>query len=93
MDPRDYDVLITDIDNDTLQSEISKLAGIPYLKEATKDEADQVPKKIDGFTYGPKLRLVFPSVLSVEDKARWVFFVMDTGAPVTYISTQVNVYL
>jgi len=48
VDPKDHDVLITDIDNDTLQSEISKLADIPYLKEATKGEADKVPKEIRG---------------------------------------------
>src|SRR5436853_7454752 len=37
MSPKDYDVLITDIENNTLQGEISKLAGVPYLKKATKD--------------------------------------------------------
>jgi hypothetical protein len=46
VDPKDSDVLITDIDNDTLRSEISKLAGIPYLKEATEDETDNVPNRI-----------------------------------------------
>jgi hypothetical protein len=56
--PKDYDVLITDIDNNTLEGEISNLAGIPYLKEVTKDEADEMPKKIRGFAYGSKLRLV-----------------------------------
>jgi hypothetical protein len=91
VDPKDYDVLITDIDNNTLQSEISKLAGIPYLKEATKDEADKVPKKIRGFTYGSKFRQILPCVLNIEDQARWVFFV-DSGAPLTYISTQVSVH-
>jgi len=40
VDPKDYDVLITDMNNDTLHSEISKLVDIPYLEEATKDEAD-----------------------------------------------------
>jgi hypothetical protein len=48
-DPKDYDVLITDIDNDTLRSEISELVGIPYLNEATKDEADNVAGEIHGF--------------------------------------------
>ena len=84
--------LITDIDNDTLHSEISKLADIPYLKETTKDEADKVPEQVRGFAYGPKFRLIFPCVLSVEDKARWVFFIVDTRAPVTYISAQVSVH-
>jgi hypothetical protein len=38
-EPKDYDGLITDINNETLQSETSELVGIPYLQEATKDEA------------------------------------------------------
>ena len=51
VDPNDYDVLITDMDNNTLHSEISKLVDIPYLKEATKDEADKVVTEVRGFLY------------------------------------------
>jgi hypothetical protein len=92
VDPKDYDVLITDVDNDTLHSEISNLVGIQYLKEATKDEADMVVEDIHGFVYGRKYRMMLPCVLSIEDKARWVFFIVDSGAPLTYISTQVSVH-
>ena len=38
VDPNDYDVLIPDVDDHTLHHEISDLVGIPYLKEATKEE-------------------------------------------------------
>ena len=31
MDPKDYDVLITDIDNETLENEILDYVGIRYL--------------------------------------------------------------
>ena len=42
VDPKDYDILITDINKDTLHSKISKLVDIPYyLKETTKVEADR----------------------------------------------------
>jgi hypothetical protein len=92
VDPKDYDVLITDIDNDTLHSEISKLVDIPYLKEATKDEADTMPTKLHSFTYGKMFRMIFPCILGYKDQARWVFFIMDTSAPLTYISTQVSVH-
>jgi hypothetical protein len=91
VDPKDYDVLITDIDSNTLQSEISELVDIPYLKEATKDEADKTPIDIHGFVYGWTFRMILPCVLGIQDKARWVFFIVDSGAPSTYISTQVNV--
>jgi hypothetical protein len=92
VDPKDYDVLLSDMDNNTLHSEISELVGVPYLEEATKDEADKVPDKITGFLYGPKRRIILPCILSIEDKARWVFFIMNSGAPITYISTQVSIY-
>jgi hypothetical protein len=49
VDPNDYDVLITDMNNDTLYSKVSKLMDIPYLKEATRDEADKVVIEVRGF--------------------------------------------
>ena len=91
-DPKDYDVLITDMTNETLQSEISELVGIPYLQEATKDQADEVAREIHGFLYGRKLRQILPCFLSIEDKSRWVFFFVDSGAPLTYISSHVSVH-
>ncbi|KAF1808751.1 hypothetical protein P152DRAFT_208066 [Eremomyces bilateralis CBS 781.70] len=89
MDPKDYDVLITDIDDNTLHKEISDRVGIPYLKEATKDEADKVADTIRGFVYGRKFRMILPCALTINEKAHWVFFIVDSGAPLTYISTQV----
>ena len=90
VDPKDYDVLITDVDDHTLHNEISDLVGIPYLKEATKEEADKVADSLRGFVYGNKYRMILPCVLRIEDKAHWVFFIVNGGAPLTYISTQVS---
>ena len=92
IDPKDYDILLSDIDNSTLHSGISKRVGIPYLQEASKDETDKVPEEINGFFYGPKSRMILPCVLSIEDKARWVFFIVNGRAPVTYISSQASVH-
>jgi hypothetical protein len=92
VDPNNYDVLFTETDSDTRHSEISKLVGIPHLKEATKDEADNVADEIHGFLYSQNFRMILPCVLSIEDKALWVFFIVTTGAPLTYISTEVNVH-
>ncbi|KAI9766926.1 MAG: hypothetical protein M1840_006223 [Geoglossum simile] len=89
VDPKDYDILITDVDNDILESKISELAGVSYLEEVKKDEADNMPDKITGFIYGRKFRMILPCLLGVQGKARWVFFIVDGGAPLTYISTQV----
>jgi len=93
VDPEDHDVIITDMSDYTsdnmLRTDIAELLGIPYLQKATKDEAN---KKIEiaGIIYGTKFRMVFPCVVSFEDNARWVFFIVHTGAPLTYLSTHVN---
>ena len=76
----------------TLHSEISKLMGIPYLQEVTKAEADRMTTKLHGFMHGKKFRMIFPRIFSHKDQACWVFFIMNTGAPLTYISTEVNVH-
>jgi hypothetical protein len=89
-----YDALImdtTDINDHILHNEISELVGIPYLKEATKEEADKEVDSLRGFVYGDKYRMILPCVLKIEDKAHWVFFIVG-GAPLTYISTQVSVH-
>jgi len=89
-DPKEYDVLLTDIDYGKLSSEISKLVGIPYLKEATREEANKEVEKVHGFAYGKKSRLILPCTVSIGDTARWVFFIVDSGAPITYLSTQAS---
>jgi len=81
----------TDVTEKILRSEISELVGIKYLEKATEDEAN---KKIDicsGFLYGSKYRPIFPCVVRLRDRAHWVFFLVDSGAPVTYLSSQVSV--
>ena len=94
VDPKDYDVLISEVDHGTLHSEISKLVDIPYLSEATKDEAGKVVEEIRGFYYGRTLRMIFPCVLTIRNQARWVFLHCGTvGAPLTYISTEVSLHL
>jgi hypothetical protein len=90
VDPQDFDVLLTDMDNNTLHSDISALAGVPYLKEAMKDEADKKVASVQGFVYGRLTRNIFPCTLSIQGKACWVFFLVCSGAPLTYISAEVS---
>lgn len=40
MDPKDYDVLVTDISHHTLEYEISDTIGVPYLTPTTKFAAN-----------------------------------------------------
>ena len=87
-----HDVLISDMDSHTLHSDISKFVGIPYLKEATKDEADKVVTSIQAFVYGRTFRNILPFILSINKKARWIFFIVDTGSPLTFISAEVSIH-
>ena len=80
-----------DVDDSLLRSDISELVGIPYLKEATKDEANEMLETGSCLIYGQHSRLIFPCIVGFEDKAHWVFFIVDTRAPFTYLSRQVSV--
>jgi hypothetical protein len=42
VDPKDYDVLITDMDYEKLRSKIAEVVGIQYLVKATEADADNV---------------------------------------------------
>ncbi|KAG0131906.1 hypothetical protein HOY82DRAFT_453268, partial [Tuber indicum] len=89
--PKDFDVLISDIGASQLKHEIADVAGIPYHSPATEQEANTVVQVGDCFIYGPNLRTMFPAVVSNRSgKAFWVFFLVDTGSPKTYLSAQTS---
>lgn len=84
--PQDYDVLITDIDEGKLKSEIAEDLGVDYLGKATRGQASIKAEYIDGLLCGRRRRPVLPCVVQYGDKAAWVIFVVDTSAPATYLS-------
>lgn len=92
LNPKDYDVLLIDVDYNVLQGEISTLCGIPYLQEATKSDAGKKVEEATAIVFGPMHRVIFPAVVhnADKDKAHWVYFIIDTGSPLTYLSSQVN---
>ena len=63
---------------------------VPYLWQATETDAKEVTKIGQGYTHGTTARPIVPLVVSRKDKARWVFFIVDTGGPLTYLSAQVR---
>jgi hypothetical protein len=69
-----YDVSITDIDEETLRNEISRLFGIDYLAKATEDDARRDIDAINGYLYGEGRRAMVPCVVSNGNKAHWVHF-------------------
>ena len=89
-DPKDYDILISDVDDEKLRHEITEIVGIPYHTVAKKEDAKKVVEVGDCYLYGPSYRTIFPTVVAREGRAHWVFFIADCGAPMTYLSAQVN---
>ena len=89
-DPKAFDMLISDVGVSQFKHEIADAAGIPYHSPATKEEADAVVKIGHCFIYGPNLRTMFPAVVKRSGKAFWVVFLVDTGAPITYLSAEVS---
>jgi hypothetical protein len=91
--PKDYDVLLTDVTANILRDEVAEIAGIPYLKRATKDEANKMVNTATGFVYGDNNRLIFPCVVGLKgrDKAYWAFFIIDHGSPHTYIAPEASI--
>jgi hypothetical protein len=83
-------VLITDVTDEILRTEIAKLVGIPYLERATQEEANKKRDVHHGFLFGDNYRPIFPCIVSNEDsdKAHWVFFIVDTGSPKTYVAAK-----
>ena len=67
------------------------MVGIPYHSPASKEQADKVVSIGECFIYGRKLRTVFPAVVTHgSGKAHWVFFLVNSGSPMTYLSAQVK---
>jgi len=88
--PNEYDVLFSDVTHAKLQSTIAEQLGIPYLSEAA--DAKEVIQVSTGYIYGLHKRTIVPFVVTYRKEARWVFFIVDSGSPWTYLSAQVSVY-
>ena len=45
--------------------------------------------------FGTKNRVIVPAVVqnAKKNKAHWIYFVIDTGAPITYLPTHVNTFI
>jgi len=89
-DPKDFDVLISDVDDEKLRHEITEIVGIPYHSVAKKKEAKKEIEIGDCYLYGPSYRTIFPTVVAREGRAHWVFFIVNSGAPMTYLSAQAS---
>ena len=90
-DPNEYDVVLSDVTHEKLKSSIAEELGITYLSKAVDVEG---PVRVGtGYIYGLHKRTIVPFVVSHGEESRWVFFIVDSGSPWTYISIQVWLYM
>lgn len=67
-----------------------KKLDIPYLSKATKPQAKEVALVANGYIHWEGLKPIIQLVASHGGEARWVFFLIDTAASVTYLSDKVS---
>ncbi|KAI5776451.1 hypothetical protein EDC01DRAFT_461521 [Geopyxis carbonaria] len=90
IDPEDFDVLISDVDDARLRTEVAEVVGIPYHAQAIMKEANRAVTIGDCYLSGKKLRTIFPTVVARGARAHWVFFIVDSASPLTYLSAQTS---
>ena len=61
------------------------LLNVTYLSETTQNEL----KEAKAIVFGPNYRVIVSLPVKIGRKTRNVFFVVDTGSPVTYICEEV----
>jgi len=58
-----YDVLIPDIQHETLENNIAEELGIPYLSKATESDCQKSVIEVgDGYIHGLEFRVIVPLV-------------------------------
>ena len=90
LQPSEFNVLISDITHKTLESTISQDIGMDYLSKAEEPDANRVLESVTGYIRRLGHRALVPLVVNNDGEARWVFFIIDSSAPFTYLSVQVN---
>eukprot|EP01088_Endostelium_zonatum_P011547 TRINITY_DN25692_c0_g1_i1.p1 TRINITY_DN25692_c0_g1~~TRINITY_DN25692_c0_g1_i1.p1 ORF type:complete len:244 (-),score=13.90 TRINITY_DN25692_c0_g1_i1:38-769(-) len=86
--PSKSDVLLTDVTSH-LHSRIAPQiysGDDKYLSDASQNDSNQ--DKVPGILYGPFARPMVPLILARGDIKKHMIFLVDTGAPLTYLSAE-----
>jgi hypothetical protein len=86
-----YDLVIPELNYNSLRTAVAEQIGIEYLATAPADAVQEKGSLIAGILYGPFRRPVVPCVCRFGDKSKWVFFLIDALAPESYLSLDVSV--
>src|SRR3954471_12079359 len=84
-DPRNFDILLTDIDTEDVHESIPRKLNVEYLSDAP----NELDGDITGIMYGPHFRLFCATTIRIKNKIKMVIFLVDTGSPTTFISEEV----
>jgi hypothetical protein len=89
-DPTADDVLLSDITDSILKDQISERLRLEYLGPAPNNGS---LKECHGIIHGDFNRLILPLAVArgMGTPHYYIFFIMDTGSPFTYLSQQVGV--
>lgn len=82
--PRDVDVLLIDVGERELRTDIAREFATEFLAEADPEASPHWP--ITGIVYGRYFRVMVELTVTRRNMARRVFFLLDTGSPFTYLS-------
>ncbi|PUU73966.1 hypothetical protein B9Z19DRAFT_1134108 [Tuber borchii] len=82
------DVLLLDVTEDIYAGDISRLMGVSYLSQAPDLLARDLPVEVGAIIYGPNGRTITSLIVTYKGNSRWVFFLIDTGAPKTFLSLE-----
>ena len=86
--PELFDILLSDVDENSLNNEISTELGIPYLSDTPHLQAP-LPT-VDGIVFGDLHRVMFSLAVRFRNQPSYnVHFLYDTGSPFTYLSVEV----
>lgn len=86
--PDIFDILLSDVDDKTLNNEISKAVGATYLSEVQPTKPSPT---VNGIMFGKFKRIIFPLVVGIPRKpsSYVIHFLFDSGSPYTYLSKEV----
>eukprot|EP01116_Phalansterium_solitarium_P008953 TRINITY_DN22927_c0_g1_i1.p1 TRINITY_DN22927_c0_g1~~TRINITY_DN22927_c0_g1_i1.p1 ORF type:complete len:163 (+),score=17.05 TRINITY_DN22927_c0_g1_i1:52-540(+) len=81
--PRTYDIMLMDVTSTVLKGLVSSQLGIQYLSIAGPDRVNQ--RTFSGVLYGSNFRPLLSLPITHKKITREVIFLLDTGAPSSYI--------
>ena len=80
--PSIYDIMLLDVCDKDVEELVAPLVNAKHLGETQK----QVTDEVIGIIYGSNFRLFAPFIVEMKGKIKEVVFLIDNGAPKTYVT-------